>query len=425
MSVAFWSISAVLVLLALLVLLWPLLRRSSDGDIGRQAALLRDQLDALKSAHATGLLTQADFDSRKQALSEAALALVDAPVRQARPLPGVASATAIILLVALPLLTLWLYQQIGNPNAMPFAPTGTVATAVSSATSAGADAQQAPDLTVAAERLAERLQSNPNDAEGWLLLGRTYRSIERFAQARDAFARASALVPETPDMLSEYAEAMGLAATPRGLAGEPESLLDRALELDPNHQRSLWLKGFALRQSGNADAARGYWERLLTQIEPGTPVADAVQEQLALLPADGSAQSSPAAPATASARASAVASPASSGGISIRVGLAPELQGRLSGNEVLFVFARAENGPPMPLAIQRLPARGFPVEVRLDESMGMAPGLSLGQFERVVIGARVSFSGNAQPQPGDLEKISAGLAWRDAAPVDLLIDTVR
>lgn len=416
MSVAFWLISAVLVLLALLVLLWPLLRRNSDGDIGRQAALLRDQLDALKSAHATGLLTQADFDSRKQALSEAALALVDAPARQTRPLPGVASATAIILMVALPLLTVWLYQQIGNPNAMPFAPTATVATAVTAATSAAADTQQAPDLTVAAERLAERLQSNPNDAEGWLLLGRTYRSIERFAQARDAFARASALVPETPDMLSEYAEAMGLAATPRGLAGEPESLLDRALELDPNHQRSLWLKGFALRQNGNAAAARGYWERLLTQIEPGSDVAGAVQEQLRLLPDSGSEQSA-AAPASAPS--------ANAAGIFIRVAITPELQGRLSGNEVLFVFARAENGPPMPLAIQRLPARGFPVEVRLDESMGMAPGLSLSQFERVVIGARVSFSGNAQPQPGDLEKISSGLAWRDAAPVELLIDTVR
>jgi cytochrome c-type biogenesis protein CcmH len=112
-------------------------------------------------------------------------------------------------------------------------------------------------------------------------------------------------------------------------------------------------------------------------------------------------------------------------GIDVSVSIAPALAKQIGPNDVLYVYARADAGPPAPLAIQRLPALALPVAVRLDETMGMVQGLSLATFEKVVIGARVSKSGNATPQPGDFEGLSAAIAWREAGRIEIVIDKVR
>lgn len=440
MSFMFWFWSAMLVLAALAMLLWPLLGRPREGGIARQTALLREQMDALKAAHAAGLLEDVAFARRKEVLSAAALALVDSPAAtEAKPRPHSAVAAALVLLVSLPLATAWLYQRIGTPHAVAFDTVPRAAGAASTGMAAsgqGPAAQAAPDLAAAAANLAERLRSAPNDGEGWLLLGRTYRAIQRFGEAEQAFRRASELLPEHPDLLAEWAEARGLAVEPRSLLGGPEGLLDRALELDPEHQRALWLKGFARSQAEDRDGATRHWQRLLELLEPGSPVDAAVREQLARLGVavgSGAAQSAsgggPAPAETGAApAASAPTPPAESqaaGGIRVAIDIDPALRARLSGSEVLFVFARAEAGPPMPLAIQRLPARDFPLRLRLDESMGMVEGMSLSQFERVIVGARISASGNAQASPGDFEALSPAFDWRQDGAVELKIDRVR
>ena len=181
MSFSFWFLAALLILATLAVLLWPLLRQPRSGAIATQTALLREQLDALKSAHASGLIDDASFQTRQQALSAAALALIDSPSSNPARSTLAARATALILVLLIPLTTLWLYQKIGTPHALTFA--GISASAAPDA-AGGASTSNAPDLAKAADSLAAKMKDNPEDGQGWVLLGRTYRAIERFPEAR-------------------------------------------------------------------------------------------------------------------------------------------------------------------------------------------------------------------------------------------------
>ena len=430
---SFWFIAALLVLVALALVLWPLLRQPRKGAVAARTALLRDQLDALKAAHAAGLIDDATFASKQQALSAAALALIDTPEAAVAQTSKLAFTTAVFLTLAIPLATLYLYDEIGTPNALGFQGPSTGAVTTPSGEAA---TNNAPDLAKAAETLAAKMKERPDDGEGWALLARTYRAIERFPEANEAYTRARALLPEDPDLLAESAEAMGLSSNPRSLSGEPEKLIARALELDANNQNALFLQGLARAQADDPTGAEASWEKLLGIMEAGTPAQAAVVEQLNIVrerlgkapmptptAASGPAQMA-ATPPTGAAPGTAPPDP-NAAGIDVNVSIAPEVAAQISENDVLFVFARAEAGPPAPLAIQRRSAGELPLTLRLDESMGMIAGMSLAQFPKVIIGARISKSGNAQAQPGDIEGLSAALDWRAAGKVDIVISKVR
>ena len=433
MTTSFWILAALLVVVALAMVIWPLLRAPRGGAVLAQTALLREQLDALKSAHAAGLVDDATFAAKQQALSAAALALIDAP-----PAPGatrVVKATALLLLLALPAATVWLYGEIGTPNALGFKGPGTGTTVTADGQAATSNA---PDLAKAAETLAAKLATTPDDGAGWALLARTYRAIERFPEANEAYTKARSLLPEDPDLLAESAEAMGLASNPRSLSGEPEKLVDRAIEISPTNQNALFLKGLARAQADDPVAAETTWERLLGLMEAGSPAQVAVVEQLnivrerlgkAPMETQAAAPTAPAAPMTAPPAAPMAAGnmapDPNAAGIDVSVKVAPELADLVQPGDTLFVFARAEAGPPAPLAIQRRTASELPMTLRLDESMGMIPGMSMAQFPRVIIGARLSRSGNAQAQPGDLEGLTAAMDWRAAGKVEIVISNVR
>jgi len=427
---AFWIVAALLIVAALAMVLWPLLRAPRGARA--QTALLREQLDALKAAHAAGLVDDTTFAARQQALSAAALALIDAP--QASGPSRAAKATALVLLLVLPISTYWLYGKIGTPNALAF----TAGNAIAVTADGDTATSNAPDLVKAAETLAAKLRSTPDDGEGWALLARTYRAIDRFPEAHEAYTRARALLPEDPDLLAEAAEAMGLSSNPRSLSGEPEKLVDRAIELNPSNQNALFLKGLARAQADDPVAAEATWEKLLGLMEAGSPAQQAVVEQLNIVrnrlgkgPMDAQAATpaapiaTPAAPVVAAPMAGNAPADPNAAGIEVSIKVAPELADLVQPGDTLFVFARAEAGPPAPLAIQRRPASALPLTLRLDESMGMIAGMSLAQFPKVIIGARLSRSGNAQAQPGDLEGLSAALDWRAAGKVEIVIANVR
>jgi cytochrome c-type biogenesis protein CcmH len=431
MTTSFSILAALLVVVALALVVWPLLRQPRGGAALARTALLREQLDALKSAHAAGLVDDSTFAAKQQALSAAALALIEAPAVH----PGasrIAKITAVALVLAMPVTTLWLYDHIGTPNALGFKGPGS---GTSVTANGDAATSNAPDLAKAAETLAAKLATTPDDGEGWALLARTYRAIDRFREANEAYTRARALLPEDPDLLAEAAEAMGLSSNPRSLSGEPERLVDRAIELAPSNQNALFLKGLARAQADDPVAAEATWERLLGLMEVGTPAQQAVVEQLNIVrsrlgkgPMEAAAMAPSAAPvaATATPPAAGNAPPdANAAGIEVTVKVAPELADLVQPGDTLFVFARAEAGPPAPLAIQRRAAGELPLTLRLDESMGMIEGMSLAQFPRVIIGARLSRSGTAQAQPGDLEGLTAAIDWRAAGKVEIVIGNVR
>jgi cytochrome c-type biogenesis protein CcmH len=199
----------------------------------------------------------------------------------------------------------------------------------------------------------------------------------------------------------------------QSLQGEPESLVRRALEIDPQNLKALALAGTAEFDRGDFAAAARTWERMLPLVPPGSQDARAIRENVAEARQRAGGQAPP------TVAAAPVAAPSLRG----TVRLSPGLRDKVSPEDTLFIYARAEKGPALPLAILRRSARELPLEYALDDSMAMAAGMGLSSQPRVVITARVSRSGNARPQPGDLQGASGPVA-NDAKGVDVVIDTV-
>ncbi|MDH3438635.1 MAG: c-type cytochrome biogenesis protein CcmI, partial [Betaproteobacteria bacterium] len=236
----------------------------------------------------------------------------------------------------------------------------------------------------------------------------------------EAYANAAARTPNDAQLLADYADALGMAQG-RNLEGEPEKLIARALAIDPANTKALALAATAAFNRRDYANAVQYWERMLTVLPPDSEAAQVVRSNIAearSLAGGALAAASPAAPAPALAPA-----PADAGGrVSGVVKLAPELAGKIAPTDTVFVFARAAQGPRMPLAILRRQARDLPLEFTLDDSMAMTPAMKLSSFPQVVIGARVSKSANAVPQPGDLQGLSAPIQV-GANGVSVVIDS--
>ncbi|HYX64889.1 MAG TPA: hypothetical protein VE935_11795, partial [Burkholderiales bacterium] len=247
---------------------------------------------------------------------------------------------------------------------------------------------------------------------GWKLLGRSYTVMGRFPEAVEAYAKAAERTPRDAQLLADFADALAMA---RGqtLQGEPEKLVERALEIDPKNLKALALYGTAAYERKDYAKAAQIWSRMLPLVPEGSEDAQAIAqnvEEARKLAGIGEPAKKPA-PANASR------------GVRGVVRLAPELRRQVQPDDFVFVFARAAQGPPMPLAVLRRKASDLPIEFSLDDSMAMAQGLNISAFPQVVVGARISKSGNATPQPGDLQGASAPVA-NNASGVAVTIDSV-
>lgn len=399
----FWIVAALFLLGALLMLLPGLLlpRASEVSAVGANLAVHRDQLREAELDLANGVLSidrfvQSRAEIQRRVLEDvAAIDATTAPVATRR--------TALALALLIPLASVLTYLQLGDPMAV--APT-VVATDRHSVTP-----EQIQKMVAA---LGERLKATPDDAEGWLMLGRSYTALSRYRDAATALRRAIELLPPDPGLLADLADVLGMANN-RRLAGEPAQLVQRALDLDPRHVKALALAGSVSFEARDYPAARGYWQRLLAVLPAESAMARSVQGSI--LDASQREAGAPMAAAAGPAGGAMVAvadqrSPVTNGdrspgvgatsAISGQVVISPELAGRIAAGDTVFVFARAAQGPRMPLAILRRAADGKPFDFSLDDAMAMAPQLKLSGFAQVVVGARISRSGNATPQAGDL-----------------------
>ncbi|MGH8674772.1 MAG: tetratricopeptide repeat protein, partial [Burkholderiales bacterium] len=265
------------------------------------------------------------------------------------------------------------------------------------------------------ERLAERMKSEPANADGWMLLARSYGAFGRFRESADAYAKAAKLMPGNAQLLADYADALGMALG-RKLEGEPEKLIARALEIDPRNLKALALAGTAAFERKEYKAAAAHWERMLPLVQADSDDARSIRANIddARVLAEGPVAQKDRAGAQAAAPRAALRG---------EVKLAPALAAKAAPTDTVFIFARAVQGPPMPLAVLRKQVRDLPAAFALDDSMAMAPGASLSAVPQVVVGARVSKSGNAAVQPGDLQGLSAPVA-SNASGVTVVIDSV-
>lgn len=383
----FWIIAVVLAAAALAFVLPPLLLgQTRDGATAGESniALHRDQLRELDADFAAGTLSpehyqEARRETERRVLEETADGAAPATARPGR-------ATALGLALAVPLLALAVYLAVGNPKAM--APRTEEATH-------GITRVQVEGMVA---RLAERLKENPDDVEGWTMLGRSYSVLDRYPEAAAAYANAVKRSPPGAQLLADYANALAMAQGQR-LEGEPERLIAQALKLEPDNVKALMLAGSAAFEKHDFKGAIVHWERILKVVPPDADIVELVKDgiedarKLAALPAKPAAGKTVAAPKP--------------GAISATVRLAPAMAAKASPADTVFIFARAAQGPRMPLAVVRKQVRELPATITLDDSMAMTPAAKLSGHERVVVGARVSKSGNPAPQPGDLEGLSA------------------
>lgn len=311
-------------------------------------------------------------------------------------------ATALLVALVLPLGTGAIYLLVGTPAAL---------NGVSQQASAPLSMEQA------LAELRTHLQQQPDDLQGWMLMAQTSSMLRQPAVARDAFGQVLRLAPNNAEAMVGWAESDSIARDDHLIEGRALELLKRAVQLHPDSQRGLWLLGISNFQRGDYAGAASTWRLLQPQLEPGSQVAVAVAQQIAVAEARAGG-----APAAASSSAQ---SQAPSAALTVEVALAPALKSKLQAGDALFVYARAPDGPPMPLAVVRLDPATLPTTVALTDAMAMTPASKLSSAQRVFVGARISRSGQAVAQPGDLEGDAGVVAVDRPTPVKITIDKVH
>lgn len=388
--IVFWVFAALLAAAALAFVLPSLLargRRAGASPREANVALYRDQLKELDADLAAGTLAPQHHEEARREIEQRVLE--DAGRGGAPAGASSGRAAAIALGLALPVLAIAVYLAVGNPRALGPQPPEAAH---------GITRDQVEQLVAG---LAARLKENPADGEGWAMLGRSYSVLDRHREAAEAYANAVRHSPPGADLLAAHANALAMAQGQR-LQGEPERLIAQALELEPDNVKALMLAGSAAFEKKDFKGAIARWERVLEVLPPDSDVAELVKDGIddARKLAGLAARSGPAKPAAA----------AGPGRIVVTVRLAPALAAKAAPEDAVFIFARAAEGPRMPLAALRRQVRELPVTVTLDDSMAMTPAAKLSDQAQVVVGARVSKSGAPAPQPGDLEGYSAPVA---------------
>lgn len=405
---AFVIAAAALAAAALALLLRPwwhgaAVRRAAGADSRElNAAIYRDQLAELERDRAGGELTETDFTEARDEIRRRVLEDTGGGQESASA-PSAPRSTWLPLLVALPLLAGGLYAWLGTPAANL------------SATERERQAAESMDKMVAS--LAQRVEREPNNVEARAMLARSYKMLGRLDEAEKIFAGMGPELQQNATLLAEYAETLVQKAaqgTSSGFAGRPRELIAQALRVDPDHGLALLLAGTDAFESRKWAEAAGYWERLLKQLEPGSEDAQLIEQSL------GRARAQ-----LGKVGAGATAKPggAAKAAVSGRVELAPALRQRVSPDDVVFVFARAVDGPRMPLAAQRARVGDLPLEFSLDDSQALNAELTISGAQAVRIEARVAKSGNATAAKGDLAGQSP-VVKPGAKGVKVLIDKI-
>jgi len=332
---------------------------------------------------------------------------------------------ALALAILVPVIAIPLYIALGEPRAI-------TAKGAAAVEEAEGHAIQPAQIEAMADKLAERLKAAPDDAEGWMMLARTYGYLGRNAEALAAIEKAIKLRPDDAALLADYADLFAMTRGGGKLDGEPEKIIQRALKLDPNQPKALALAGtIAFNRKDFATAAR-HWERAVSVLPPdsafGRQIASGLAEAREAMGQTagqkGTAVAS-AAPKAAKESAAAPAKAAAKGGgaVSGTVTLAPALAKRAAPDDTLFVFARSPQGGA-PLAVIRAKAAELPLKFTLDDSMSMGGDAKISTTPALIVTARVTKSGNVVPQSGDLEGMSAQIA-PGATGVVVRIDKAR
>jgi len=390
----FWLSAGLLLLAALGFLLIPILRgRNRQQEEDRTAlnvALYQERVAELAAQQAAGVLDATQLaNGRDEAAREL---LADTEGAEAPRQGHLGKVLPLLAAVLVPAVALGLYLHFG------------AADKVELTQEFAAAPKSMEEMTT---RLERAVQAQPDSAEGLYFLGRAYMAEQRPADAAKAYERAVALAGRQPELLGQWAQAQYFAAN-KQWSPQVQALTDEALKADPNEVTSLGLRGIAAFEGGRYQEAIDYWKRLLAQLPEGDASRAALQGGI-----DRAAErlgSTGAKPSVAVAAR-----------LKVRVELAAALKDKVKPDDTVFIFARASNGPPMPLAAKRVTVAQLPLEVELSDADAMMPQMKLSDFAEVQLVARVSRAG--QPTHGEWIGQGAPLANTTQALQHLTIDS--
>ncbi|OQW57416.1 MAG: c-type cytochrome biogenesis protein CcmI [Nitrospira sp. ST-bin4] len=412
MTAAFWAIVSAMTLCVLGLLLRPLLKRPAQMTSEQEKTLpvYRQQFSELEQDLTNGLLTDEQYQTARHELERRVLEETGSIETSSTTSGGLVNLrfVALSLVMIIPAASGVLYWTLGNPAAM----THPAASPMAAQGGAGDERQMMEGLNTLMERLKKKLEQNPNDATGWTMLARSYMAMERYADAVPTFEKALKLNPNNADMLADYADALAIHQG-RKLEGKPETLIEKALKVDPNHVKALMLAGTVAYNRKDFALAVKDWERARANLPPGSDPEDGEQIAAAIGDAKQRMGGAPMMAATNAPRASSampaehppVKKAGASHAITGKVVLGPGMAGKTLP-DTLFVFAKDVAGPPMPVSIVRASKKDLPFTFRLDDSTSPMPSRKLSDIQTVVIVARLSKSGQAMPGSGDLEGMS-------------------
>ena len=437
---SFWLVAGIFIVGALLFIL-PTLLRSKGGKSGVErgainVSIYQDQIAELDNDLRNDILNQEQYNQSKYELQQRMMQDMSEENSDSgtRTTSNRSIATSAVIILAMPILAASLYLLLGNTKAlMPQPAIGQARIADQPSMSEGA-AHPDQEISSMVDNLVARLEKQPDDLEGWLMLGRTYSIMGRFEEASEVYAKLLARSPDSPEALVNYADVFAMTQD-GSLAGKPIELINKALRIEPKNAKALALAGTAKFEQGNFKQAAVYWEELLAIIPADSRLAQSVSGSIEKAKALASSGKDPTISMAQSSNlnnqntsspngqkvTNGVGAESSASTISGVVKISPALAGKASPEDTLYIYARAKDGPRMPLAIVRLQAKNLPAQFSLKDGMGMNPNMKLSSFPEVVISARVTKSGKAIPASGDLQGFSEVVKIGDQN-VKILID---
>ena len=459
----FFLCAVVLVVLALGFILPAMLGTHSTALTDQQdhnIAIARERLAQLKVDLANNTVTDEDYQETKRELEQTLAddlhdADAQSPTAQQNPL------WTIVIALGVPVIATGLYLGVGTPATIteqlpvqvaqtPHATQNTQSAQNPQSGQSATPEQQVASVEAMVGNLAQRLEQNPDDAEGWMMLARSYSIMGQHDDAISAYETLHQLVGDQPEVLAQYAGAL-IVANQGAVNTQAQDFLTRALAINQNEPRALWLSGIVAQQQGDSAEALRLWRHLETLLEPGSEPLSNLQQMIAQVEqetpnstapttqtqnqaqtaSDTQAQTGSTTQAQTQAQtptenqtSDTTSTTSSAASITVNVALSAALSEHAAPDDTVFIFARATQGPPMPLAVVRKQVKDLPIQVTLDDAMAMIAEMSLSKFEQVTVGARISKTGNALPQSGDLQGLTGPVSVTDNNTTNVTIDEI-
>ena len=385
-----------LLVLVLVLLLRPFIFPAKSSSTSRRqmnATIYREELDKLELEYKAGAITSTDYEIAHAEMRQRLFQ--DTIEEDDREVAGSSKKTALGLCIFIVLLSSALYFSLGD------------VVRVAQNNSEKPVTQEGVEKMVA--QFAIKMEKDPGNLKGWAMLARSYRILGRDEDAAKAYARAGSFIDSDPQLLADYADV--LASNANGsFVGKPSQLINQALKLDPNNMMALWLSGTASYNAKNYKAAVQSWDKLAQQLPPNTDEARAIQGSIAEARSKGGLTTS--VPVASAGK-----------GISGKIELSADLKSKIKSGDIVMVIAR-KPGERMPVAVLKAPANDFPMSFILNDSLAMNPSAPLSQLSEASVEVRISKTGMAKPEVGDLissvQTIKVG-----TTNVRLLVDQVR